>query len=93
MRHQILTFTLFAVTPCSTACATMGAGQSTACQRANTATLADRLADPCGYADSIAECAGLPAARRQEIFGKCQLEQQRARALKLEQPTCPDTTE
>lgn len=57
---------------CGPACAHLPLAVASACQRANVATLADRVADPCGYADDLAECAGLPPPERQRILARCE---------------------
>jgi hypothetical protein len=85
MRHAILAITVTLSAACS-ACASLPSIQSqqAACQRANTTTLTDRVADPCGWADALAECVGLPTAERDRILQRCRAEKSAASSI------CPE---
>lgn len=53
------------------ACASVPDLTSEQCRRANETTLAGRISDPCGYSDALAECIGVPADARKELYTKC----------------------
>lgn len=75
MRHPVVFAVILTLASACSACASLPRMDSPACQRASTATLADRHADPCGYADALAECANLPQRERDRIFARCRAEE------------------
>lgn len=56
---------------CCSGCASLGHHRQSACDRASAMQIADRVADPCGYADAIGTCAGLPERERMRVIARC----------------------
>jgi hypothetical protein len=75
MRRSVIFAAILTLSSACTACASMPRGpQHPACAKVNSATLTDRLTDPCGFADALGECMGLPAAERDRIRMRCEME-------------------
>lgn len=80
MRHTVLIVVLLTISAC-TGCATMGLHrEADACESVRDASLADRITDPCGYADALARCAGLPLIERTAIVARCEAELESVKA-------------
>jgi len=96
MRHSpvILAIALTLSTACS-ACATlpMTTTQQDACKRVNTATLTERVGDPCGYAMAIADCVGIRPADRAKILERCQADELTLDLTSPDRSACTGNTE
>jgi hypothetical protein len=96
MRHSpvILAIALTLSTACS-ACATlpMSTNQQDACNRVNTATLTERLGDPCGYTMAVADCVGIRPAARAKILERCQAEEMPLDLTSPDRAACTGNTE
>lgn len=89
--RQLVLITVFLTASACTGCASLGFSRdSDACLAAQQGTLGDRIADPCGYADLLARCAGLPEPERTRIAIRCRDEQA---VVQLRAAECTTTTE
>lgn len=77
MRHTVFFAIALTLSSACSACASlpMDLAQQQACKRVNTATLAERVADPCGYAIALADCVGVRPADRMRILERCKAEE------------------
>ena len=74
-QHTLAIPIALSITLTPTSCATVAALDSrTACNRVRSAGIPERVADPCGFADALAECAGLGLPDRQRIRERCEAE-------------------
>lgn len=82
MRRTVIFAALLTLSSACSACASMPRGpQHPACERVNSASVVDRITDPCGFADALGECMGLPADERQRIRERCEAELSATRAV------------
>lgn len=74
-QHALAMYIALCLTLAPTSCATVAALDArTACNRVRSAGIPERVADPCGFADALAECTGLGAQDRARIRSRCEAE-------------------